>query len=102
MEGLKSIPICPNVGEVTASYYSESESGDLEVIRKGDNYYVRYQESSSVQNGFTDIDRDSFYYDAVEWAVENEITNGISETEFAPERECTRGQIVTFLYRDMG
>ena len=42
-----------------------------------------------------------YYYDAVLWAVRNEITNGIDATHFGPNNTCTRGQIVTFLYRDL-
>lgn len=40
-----------------------------------------------------------YYYDAVNWAYENGVTSGISETSFGPEENCTRGQVVTFLYR---
>ena len=36
---------------------------------------------------------------AVNWAVEKSVTNGTSETTFSPDATCTRGQIVTFLYR---
>ncbi|MBQ5813782.1 MAG: S-layer homology domain-containing protein, partial [Clostridia bacterium] len=43
----------------------------------------------------------TYYYDAVLWAVENEITNGMSEDTFVPANGCTRGQIVTFIYRCM-
>ena len=52
--------------------------------------------------GFTDVDPDAFYAKAVAWAVENGITNGMTKTSFAPNATCTRGQIVTFLYRAMG
>ena len=48
---------------------------------------------------FTDVKSGSYYYDAVLWAVENGITKGFSETAFAPELTCSRGQIVTFLWR---
>ena len=48
---------------------------------------------------FTDVDADGYAYKAILWAVENGITNGMTETTFAPEAECTRAQIVTFLYR---
>ncbi len=47
---------------------------------------------------FTDVDR-KWYYDAVAWAYENEIVNGMSETEFGIEKEITREQFVTMLYR---
>ncbi|MBR2012765.1 MAG: S-layer homology domain-containing protein [Clostridia bacterium] len=50
-------------------------------------------------NAFTDVKSGTYYYDAVRWAVKNEITNGMSATSFAPDATCTRGQIVTFLYR---
>ena len=44
----------------------------------------------------------AYYAKAVAWAVENGITNGMTETMFAPNATCTRGQSVTFLYRAMG
>ena len=50
---------------------------------------------------FTDVQSGSYYYDAVLWAVANGITTGTSVTSFSPDTACTRGQIVTFLYRDM-
>ena len=40
-----------------------------------------------------------YYYDAVLWAVKNDVTNGLTATTFGPNTGCTRGQIVTFLYR---
>ena len=51
---------------------------------------------------FTDVKESDYFADPVAWAVENGITNGVSETEFAPEASCTRGQIVTFLWRAQG
>lgn len=51
---------------------------------------------------FTDVLKNEYYYESVQWAVESEITNGISETTFSPEDTCTRGQIVTFLWRAAG
>lgn len=56
-------------------------------------------EANTQANPFTDISVTDYYYKAVLWAVENGITNGVSATEFAPNQNCTRGQIVTFLYR---
>ena len=50
---------------------------------------------------FTDVQPGAYYYDAVLWAVEKGITNGTSDTTFSPADGCTRGQIVTFLYRYM-
>ncbi len=51
------------------------------------------------ENPFEDISPAEYYYSAVLWAVENEITNGTGKGLFSPAMECTRGQIVTFLYR---
>ena len=48
---------------------------------------------------FTDVPADSYYYNAVLWAVENGITSGTSDTAFSPDAVCTRAQIVTFLWK---
>ena len=48
---------------------------------------------------FSDVAADAYYRAAVAWAVEKGITNGTSGTTFSPDDTCTRGQIVTFLYR---
>ena len=56
-------------------------------------------EPENPKNPFTDVKASGFYYDAVLWAVENGITTGMSATTFDPGRTCTRGQVVTFLYR---
>ncbi|MBR4131863.1 MAG: S-layer homology domain-containing protein, partial [Oscillospiraceae bacterium] len=50
-------------------------------------------------NPFEDVAADQYYYKAVLWAVEKGITTGTSPTTFRPDRTCTRGQIVTFLWR---
>lgn len=50
-------------------------------------------------SSFTDVPASTYYAKAVAWAIENGITNGMTETTFAPDATCTRGQIVTFLYR---
>ena len=56
-------------------------------------------ETTSMQ--FVDVPENVFYVKAVQWAVEKGITKGITETKFGPESDCTRAQIVTFLYRSM-
>lgn len=48
---------------------------------------------------FTDVDKEADYAPAIAWAVEQGVTTGTAETTFSPVKECTRGQIVTFLYR---
>ena len=50
---------------------------------------------------FADVPADSYYAQAVAWAVENGITAGVGGGHFAPDSTCTRGQIATFLYRYM-
>jgi hypothetical protein len=51
---------------------------------------------------FTDVKASDYYADAVQWAVEKDITSGIGGNNFSPAATCTRGQIVTFLHRAMG
>ena len=48
---------------------------------------------------FQDVKQGDFFYEAVLWAVENGITEGVSKTSFAPGTICNRAQVVTFLYR---
>ena len=57
---------------------------------------------ASKNNPFTDVSESAYYYDAVLWAVEKGITLGKTATTFAPSDTCTRGQIVTFLWRYSG
>ena len=58
--------------------------------------------AAQAENPFRDVDAASYYYAPVLWAVEQKITTGTDKTHFAPDDPCTRGQIVTFLYRDLG
>ncbi|MDO4413568.1 MAG: S-layer homology domain-containing protein [Erysipelotrichaceae bacterium] len=51
---------------------------------------------------FKDVKADRYFYQAVLWAVQNNITTGTSPTEFQPDAKCTRAQIVTFLWRYLG
>lgn len=48
---------------------------------------------------FADVPEDSYYANAIAWAAENGITKGTGNNTFSPDADCTRGQIVTFLYR---
>ena len=50
---------------------------------------------------FTDVAANSYYADAVLWASENGITSGTSDTTFSPDNDCTRAQVITFLWRIM-
>ena len=51
------------------------------------------------KTAFSDVPADSYFADAVAWAQANGVTTGTSETTFSPDSDCTRAQIVTFLYR---
>lgn len=53
--------------------------------------------SATPADKFTDVSGD--YAQAVQWALENGVTNGATDTTFGPDNTCTRAQIVTFLYR---
>ena len=53
-------------------------------------------------HGFQDVNGSDYYDNAVQWAREKNITSGTTETTFSPNAHCTRGQIVTFLYRNLG
>ena len=58
--------------------------------------------AASYDGRFTDIPANSPYATAVAWAVENGVTNGATATTFNPGKICSRGEIVTFLYRYFG
>ena len=57
---------------------------------------------SAVSTGFADVPANAFFADAVKWAVDKGVTNGLTDTMFGPYDPCTRGQIITFLWRAAG
>lgn len=61
--------------------------------------YRALKGTASGSTNFTDVASDAFYADAINWAVANNVTNGTSATTFSPNADCTRAEIVTFLYR---
>ena len=61
--------------------------------------YRALKGTASGSANFTDVKSDAFYADAISWAVANNVTNGTSNTTFSPNADCTRAEIVTFLYR---
>ena len=82
---------------------SATEFGPAKGCTRGQvcTFLWRAQGQPAPQNAnspFTDVTGE-YYYNAVLWAVENNITNGMGGGKFAPDSVCTRGQIVTFLYR---
>ncbi len=58
--------------------------------------------AAGAANPFADVAADAYYANAVLWAAENGITGGTTATTFSPSANCTRAQIVTFLYRCLG
>ena len=56
----------------------------------------------AVENPFTDVPEGKYYTDPILWAFSNGITTGKTDTTFEPNEACTRGQIVTFLWRALG
>ena len=59
------------------------------------------QSAAGSAANFTDVPADSYYAQAVAWAVENGITTGTGNGKFSPDNTCTRAQIATFLARSM-
>lgn len=59
-------------------------------------------EKMTGENPFEDVQTGDFFYDAVLWAVEKGITNGVNATHFGPNSPCTREQVATFLWRALG
>lgn len=57
---------------------------------------------AAATGGFVDVGKSHYAYEPVAWAVEKKITNGTSDATFSPDRTCTQGQILTFLWRAMG
>ena len=63
---------------------------------------VTVEPSFSWVNPFADVADSAYYVDAVEWMLKREVTQGTTETTFSPDLNCTRAQIVTFLWRVAG
>ena len=98
------------LGGVTVT---DSEGNELSLTDNGNGAYAFTMPSGKVQihvtftedgslNPFQDVPGDTYYFEAVNWAVANNVTNGTSETTFSPNVGCTRAQVVTFLWRAAG
>ena len=88
---------------ITAGTSADRFSPDATVTRgQTVTFLYRYAgEPEAPEAGFTDVPANAYYADAVAWASAAGVTEGVSATAFAPDRACTRAQIVTFLYRSM-
>ena len=94
----------------------DKDGKTVSLTDKGDGVYTFVMPTSKVdvtarfaqvqkpeeKDPYGDVSKDSYYYDAVKWAAETGVTTGVGDGLFAPEWVCTRGQIVTFLWRASG
>lgn len=86
---------------ITSGTSTDTFSPDV-VVTRGQTVTFLYRASGSPTvsgGGFSDVPEDAYYAAAVKWALEKGITSGVGDGLFAPNDECTRAQIVTFLYR---
>ena len=110
-----TITVKPDSGYVLETLTVTDKNGnELTLKYKGDGKYTftmpagkvevkaTFMEDNSVLNFFYDVPNGAYFYEAVKWAVDKGITNGLSDTMFGPYESCTRAQIVTFLWRAAG
>ena len=110
-----TITVKPDSGYVLETLTVTDKNGnELTLKDKGDGKYTftmpagkvevkaTFMEDNSVLNFFYDVPNGAYFYEAVKWAVDKGITNGLSDTMFGPYESCTRAQIVTFLWRAAG
>ena len=92
---------------------TDKNGKELKLTDKGNGKYTFTMPSGKVkinatftkeaeQSPFSDVSTSAYYYEAVKWAQEKGITGGIGNGLFGPNQPCTRGQIVTFLWRAAG
>ena len=109
-----NLTVTPNIGYVLSDLVvTDAKDNTLKLTDKGDGKYTFVMPSSKVtvkssfapasgDGAFVDVKSDDFFYDAVQWAVDNKVTTGTSATTFDPNGICTRAQAVTFLWRSAG
>ena len=110
--GTVTLDVTPSKGYALKTLtVTKGNNGSVSVKNQGIGKYTFTMPASKVTvkavfekivNPFTDVKSGDYYYDAVLWAVGNGITNGTSDTTFSPDLPCTRGQVVTFLWRTAG
>ena len=110
-----TVTVKPDSGYVLETLTVTDKNGnELTLKDKGDGKYTftmptgkvevkaTFMEDNSMLNFFYDVPNGAYFYEAVKWAVDKGITNGLSDTMFGPYESCTRAQIVTFLWRAAG
>ncbi len=94
-----SCSITEGTGENTFSPNAVCTRGQVVTLLRRSQTRTNFVETN---HPFNDVAYDDYFYEGVIWAVENGITQGVGGGKFDPNTSCTRGQIVTFLYRTMG
>ena len=109
-----TVTLTPDEGyELESLTVTDSRGNELTLTDKGDGRYTFTMPARRVEikasfvksvevSPFADVAIDAYYYEAVKWAVKNGITDGVGNGLFGPNQPCTRGQIVTFLWRAAG
>lgn len=111
-----TITVTPNSGyELDSLKVTDKNGNTVKLTGKSDTKYTFTMPASKVAVeasfakieerpglSFVDVSAGAYYYDAVQWAVENGITGGTSAATFSPNSACTRAQAVTFLWRAAG
>ena len=110
-----TVTVQPEAGYVLETLTVTDKNGNvLELTDKGNGQFTfimpgskveiaaTFMEDNSVLNFFYDVPNEAYYFEAVKWAVAQEITDGVGGNLFAPDQPCTRAQIITFLWRAAG
>ncbi|MBQ8590430.1 MAG: S-layer homology domain-containing protein [Firmicutes bacterium] len=110
-----TVTITPDKGYTLETLIVVDKNGkEIELVNEGDGKYTfkmpasevavkaTFMDDNTMLNFFVDVPVDTYYYDAVLWAVKEGITNGTSDTTFSPNNSCTRAQMVTFLWKASG
>lgn len=110
-----TVTVQPEAGYVLETLTVTDKNGNvLELTDKGNGQFTfimpgskveiaaTFMEDNSVLNFFYDVPNEAYYFEAVKWAVAQEITGGVGNNLFAPDQPCTRAQVVTFLWRAAG
>ncbi len=98
--------------QVAKVVVKDADGNEIEVTEKDGKYtftmpdsavtietvFEEASETPSDTGRFIDVHEGDYYYEPVEWAAENGITNGITKDKFGPALGCTRAQVVTFLW----
>ena len=109
-----TVTVTPDEGyELESLTVTDSRGNELTLTDKGDGRYTFTMPARRVEikasfvksvevSPFADVPIDAYCYEAIKWAQEKGITSGIGNGLFGPNQPCTRGQIVTFLWRAAG